>query len=70
MKSKIQTIIGLMEHSRFGVLAEHFVLDAIQKQANLVSGSDPSSFNNPLLGGKKWHDVAKEIKAKLDRSFL
>ena len=64
----LSTITNLIERSNFGDLSAEFILDAIQKHANNISRMDPNDFTNPLIGGRKWWSVAKEIQSKLQRS--
>ena len=66
MRKETQTITDIMERSDLAAL---FVIDAVRKHATTVSKADPDTFTNPLLGGRKWHQTAREILSKLERRF-
>lgn len=63
----VSVVVRAMESSKFGSLAEVFVVDALLRQAELVANSDPTTvqWNNPLVSFDAWQGVAKEIAAKL-----
>ncbi|MGE8454411.1 MAG: hypothetical protein ACN6OP_28140 [Pseudomonadales bacterium] len=65
-KTNIQMVTELMEYSRFGGLAQAFVMDALAKHADRVATSDPDTLDTAFLSGHAWVGVAKEIKSKLD----
>ncbi len=69
MRKETQLVVDIMESSKFGNLASHFVMDAVQKLANTVASYNPKVFTNPLHNGQAWYNVAREIKAKIDRRF-
>lgn len=62
-KTNQQAVTEVMKFSRFGALAEAFVMDALDKHADQVLASAPE--NQPA----GWQGVAKEIKTKLDVHF-
>ena len=64
----VSAVVELMEFSKFGPLAQVFVIDALLKQAQKVAAMDPATAKceNPMLSFDAWHGVAKEIAAKLN----
>ncbi|WLA44043.1 hypothetical protein QNJ95_22470 [Bradyrhizobium elkanii] len=56
---------SLMEHSKYGALAQLFVLDALDKWSELVAKAEPAAVNTPLINGHAWVGVAAEIQEKL-----
>lgn len=56
---------SLMEFSKYGALAQLFVIDALDKWSERVSQADPVQLDNPMFNGEAWVGVAKEIQQKL-----
>ena len=74
MSSQIQTnvefVTELMQFSRYGALAQLFVVDANMKHAEAVAAADdPNAFSNGLIHGPTWVDCAKDIKRQLDEFY-
>lgn len=68
-KTNVQIVKDIMENSRYGALAQVFVMDALHKFSDAVAESElkdypPGSFVAP----EAWIGVAKEIKNKLERT--
>lgn len=69
--TNIEKITSIMEYSKFGALAQMFVMDAVSKFANLVANTpieELESMRNGLISPEGWRDVAAEIAEKL-RSY-
>lgn len=64
-KTNRQILSDIMDHSRFGHLAEIFVMDALAKVAAAVAEADPEVCDSAMVSGEAWVGVAKEIKEKL-----
>ena len=56
---------SLMNHSKYGALAQLFVMDALDKWSELVAKGDPAKIDTPLINGHAWVGVAKEIQEKM-----
>lgn len=73
MKAPLQTNIefvnGIMAFSRYGALAQVFVIDALMKHSATIAVADPSICDGTLICGASWIGVAREIKAKLERQY-
>lgn len=58
-----------MEFSRFGVLAQAFVIEALARYAAVVAASTAEALDSPGLSGAAWVGLAKEIDAKLTEKY-
>lgn len=68
--TNVDVITELMEFSRFGPMAQLFVMDALSKQARAVADAPPEAFEGEgweMVNGKAWQGVAREIADKLDK---
>lgn len=58
----------LMNNSRYGALAELFVVDAVIKQADEIAAKPveqvAAAMRDYFVNGKAWHGVAVEISKK------
>ena len=68
-KTNVQVVKQMMEHSVYGALAQIFVMDALAKMAKATSEADPAQIESPLISGKAWVGVAKEIHETLEAHF-
>ena len=73
-KTNIEFVRELMDFSRFGPLAQMFVIDALSKWSDRIANTPVEELraafeNNPLIGAEAWQGVAQEIKEKLDAHF-
>jgi hypothetical protein len=64
-QTNVQFVKSIMEVSKYGPLAQLFVLDALDKWSKLISETDPAKVDNALISGEAWVGVAKEIHQKL-----
>lgn len=65
-KTNVETVKNLMEFSKYGPLAQLFVMDALVKQAERVAESTPEDYpENSMVNPEAWIGVAKEILEKL-----
>lgn len=68
--SNVEFVTELMQFSRFGALAQAFVIDAISQHANAIAATDnPEAFTTGLFDGQVWVDCAKDIKKKMDENY-
>jgi hypothetical protein len=65
-KDNIAFVKALMTHSKYGALAQLFVIDALSKWADKISSVEPQAVDTPMISGEAWVGVAKEIKDKID----
>lgn len=58
----------LMNYSRYGALAELFVIDAVIKQADEIAAMPvqdvEAQMREDFISGRSWHGVAVEISRK------
>jgi hypothetical protein len=65
-KTNQQIVKDIMTNSKFGSLAEIFVMDAIDKLANSVANTKPSDYpKDSFIHPEAWIGLAQEIKEKL-----
>lgn len=70
--TNVEAITEIMEFSRYGALAQLFIIDALSKQARCVADAPPESFQGEgwqgsMISGTAWQAVAREIADKLDK---
>lgn len=65
-KDNVAFVKELMTHSKYGALAQLFVIDALSKWADKLSSVEPQAVDTPMISGEAWVGVAKEIKDKID----
>ncbi len=70
-ETNVQFVKKTMEFSNYGALAQLFVIDAIQKQADRIAKTPIEELRkafgeNAFINPDAWHGVAKEIQAKLE----
>lgn len=61
----IDFVRNLMTFSKYGALAQLFVIDALVKLSDVVRQADPDKCGNALLNGQAWVGVAQEIHDKI-----
>lgn len=68
-KTNVGVVVDLMEFSKYGALAQMFVMDALSKHARQVADAPPEAFES-MKGGffnpVAWQGVAREIAEKLE----
>lgn len=65
-KTNVQFVKDIMEFSRYGALAQVFVIDALDKWSKKISEVDPAQVDSAMVNGEAWVGVAKEIQEKLN----
>lgn len=66
--TNVELVTEMMEYSRFGALAQLFIMEAITRYADSVSKAHPEalkSMENGLISPQAWQGVAIEIAHKL-----
>lgn len=72
--TNLECLTQIMTFSRYGALAQAFVMDALSKQAEHIAQMpleqlQESFGNHPMIGANTWQLVAKEIHEKLQAHF-
>ncbi|KWF20498.1 hypothetical protein [Burkholderia pseudomultivorans] len=72
--TNIECLTDLMTFSRYGALAQAFVMDALSKHAARIARTPLEELNEqfgdqPMVSAKAWHGVAQEIHEKLEAHF-
>lgn len=72
--TNVECVTDIMEFSRFGALAQAFVMDVLSKHARQVAETPIEALReafgeNPMIGADAWQGVAKEIHTKLEAHF-
>lgn len=69
-QTNVEAVTALMEFSRYGALAQMFVIDALSKHAKAVAEAAPealASMEGGFISPEAWQGVAREIMEKLDK---
>ena len=68
--SNIEFVTELMQFSRYGALAQLFVMEALIKYSAVVStATDPSPYTSALIDGRLWIECARDIKRQIDAFY-
>lgn len=72
--TNIECLTDLMTFSRYGALAQAFVMDALSKHAARIARTPLEELNEqfgdqPMVNATAWHGVAQEIHEKLEAHF-
>jgi len=72
--TNLECLADIMEFSRYGALAQAFVMDALSKHAKRVATLPLDELqeqlgDHPLVSTRAWHGVAQEIHTKLEAHF-
>lgn len=66
--TNVGVLVDLMEYSKFGPLAQMFIIDTVARQARAVADADPATaaWDGGLISFEAWQGVAREIADRLD----
>ncbi|KIP15532.1 MULTISPECIES: hypothetical protein [Burkholderia] len=72
--TNLECLTDIMTFSRYGALAQAFVMDALSKHAERVANVPLEKLQeqfgvHPLISARAWHGVAQEIHTKLEAHF-
>ncbi|WP_322090120.1 hypothetical protein [Burkholderia cenocepacia] len=72
--TNLECLADIMEFSRYGALAQAFVMDALSKHAKRVATLPLDELqeqlgDHPPVSARAWHGVAQEIHTKLEVHF-
>lgn len=68
-KTNVEAVADLMQFSKYGALAQLFVVDALGKYARHIANAPPETFasmKGGLISPDAWQAVAREIADKID----
>jgi hypothetical protein len=69
-QTNTEFITELMEYSKYGGLAQVFIIEAIRYYSEQVAKSNPTSVeDNQLISPKLWRAVATEVHEKLQKKY-
>jgi len=63
--TNIEKVTHIMSFSKYGALAQLFVMDALHKWTDIISKASPEQVGNGFIDGEAWIGVAREIQATL-----
>ncbi|WP_053293586.1 hypothetical protein [Burkholderia pseudomallei] len=68
--TNLECVTDIMTFSRYGVLAQAFVMDALCQHAAHVANTPLDQLQvHPMISARAWHGVAQEIHTKLETHF-
>jgi hypothetical protein len=65
-QTNVEFVTNMMEFSKYGPLAQLFILEAIRNWSELVAKADPVKVDSPMISGKAWVGVAREINENME----
>ncbi len=63
--TNVEKVQHIMSFSKYGALAQLFVMDALHKWTDIVSRASPEQVGNGFIDGEAWIGVATEIQNTL-----
>ena len=63
--TNIERVQHIMTYSRYGALAQLFVMDALHKWTDIISKASPQQVDNGFVDPEAWIGVAAEIQNAL-----
>ncbi|HDR9181152.1 TPA: hypothetical protein QDB06_001703 [Burkholderia vietnamiensis] len=68
--TNLECVTEIMTFSRYGALAQAFVMDALSQHAARVATTPLDQLQvNPMISSRAWQGVAREIHDKLEAHF-
>jgi hypothetical protein len=64
--TNIEKVQHIMSYSRYGALAQLFVMDALHKWTGIISKAQPEQVDNGFVDPEAWIGVAREINDALN----
>jgi len=68
--TNIEKVHHIMSYSRYGALAQIFVMDALHKWTDIISNATAAQVGNGFVDGNAWIGVAREIQSTLKADLL
>ena len=68
-QTNVEFVTELMEFSRFGAMAQLFVMQALDEFSHAVAVAPPETFRDTahFINPELWQGVAREITQKIDQ---
>jgi hypothetical protein len=63
--TNIEKVQHIMSSSRYGALAQLFVMDALHKWTGIITKASPAQVDNGFVNPEAWIGVAREIQNTL-----
>jgi len=63
--TNIEKVHHIMSYSRYGALAQMFVMDALHKWSDIIGKASPEQVDNGFVNPEAWIGVAREIQNAL-----
>ncbi|WP_321884105.1 hypothetical protein [Burkholderia cepacia] len=68
--TNLECLTDIMTFSRYGALAQAFVMNALSQHAARVASTPLEQLQiHPMISARAWHGVAQEVHAKLEAHF-
>ncbi|OXI73724.1 hypothetical protein AB9075_07200 [Burkholderia thailandensis] len=68
--TNLECLTDIMTFSRYGALAQAFVMDAPSQHAARVAQTPLDALEvNPMISARAWRGVAQEVHTKLEAHF-
>lgn len=65
-----ELVVNLMEFSRFGVVSQMFVVDAITQHAARVAAAKPEDMRtNGFVSNAIWIDTARDVRDRINAFY-
>ncbi|WP_339800738.1 hypothetical protein [Saezia sanguinis] len=66
--TNVEFVTDLMEYSKYGAMAQLFVIEALHHYSNSVANASHEQFEewNGLISPQVWQGVAREIAEKIE----
>lgn len=68
-RTNTEFIADVMDYSRFGPMAQLFVLEAVRRYAEQCAKAPASALESGLINGELWKAVAKDILRQCEEHF-
>ena len=63
--TNIEKVTHIMTYSKYGALAQLFVMEALHKWSGIIIKASPGQVDNGFINGEAWIGVAVEIQKAL-----
>lgn len=69
MKTNVEVVTNLMEHSRAGALIQPFVIQAIRVYSEMCIEKGAAHFDSGLMSGQAWIVCAEDAKKTIEEHY-
>jgi len=69
--TNVEFVTALMEYSKYGAMAQLFVIEALHQYSATVANASPEQFEewNGAVEPQVWQDIAREIAEKIKNRY-